>query len=32
GSDYRVASSGPQETGGDYRVAGSGLQETGIVH
>ncbi|GJT30897.1 hypothetical protein Tco_0911172 [Tanacetum coccineum] len=24
GSDYRVAGSGPQETGDDYRVAGSG--------
>ncbi|GJR67928.1 hypothetical protein Tco_0013993 [Tanacetum coccineum] len=30
GSDYRVTSSGPQETGGDYRDAGSRLQETGI--
>ncbi|GKA25861.1 hypothetical protein Tco_0711970 [Tanacetum coccineum] len=29
--DYRVAGSGPQETGGDYRVADSGPQETGIL-
>ncbi|GKA06028.1 hypothetical protein Tco_0685148 [Tanacetum coccineum] len=32
GSDYRVASSGPQEIGGDYRVSSSGPQETGTVH
>ncbi|GKG59218.1 hypothetical protein Tco_0602927, partial [Tanacetum coccineum] len=31
-SDYRVTSSGLQETGGDYRVASSGPQEIGIVH
>ncbi|GJR77915.1 hypothetical protein Tco_0090280 [Tanacetum coccineum] len=31
-SDYRVASSRPQETGGDYRVAGSGPHETDTVH
>ncbi|GKC37564.1 reverse transcriptase domain-containing protein, partial [Tanacetum coccineum] len=29
GSDYRVASSGPQEIGGDYRVTGSSPQESG---
>ncbi|GKE24656.1 hypothetical protein Tco_1436168 [Tanacetum coccineum] len=31
-SDYRVAGSGPQETGGDYKDAGSGPQETGTVN
>ncbi|GKE62599.1 hypothetical protein Tco_1512966, partial [Tanacetum coccineum] len=30
--DYRVAGSGPQETGGDYRVAGSEPHKIGIIH
>ncbi|GJT32721.1 hypothetical protein Tco_0923140 [Tanacetum coccineum] len=32
GSDYRVTSSGPQETCSDFRVAGGGPHETGVVH